>query len=182
MDIRHLRSFVTVAENLHFSRSAEQLGLSPPTLTAQIQEVERLLQARHHCEAGAMIGGHEIGGEGEQLGDGGRLLFGADRAQVRAADPAAQAGCAGNHHTITHSVDKTGMGTAADYHQPLAISVIENSIVSDGVPALTACRRAGNESGIACFICCCPGKLATEPKSGRNFSRLGTQMPIGSSK
>ena len=46
MDIRHLRSFVTVAENLHFSRSAEQLGLSPPTLTAQIQEVERLLQAR----------------------------------------------------------------------------------------------------------------------------------------
>jgi len=46
MDIRHLRSFVTVAENLHFSRSAEQLGVSAPTLTAQIQEVERLLEAR----------------------------------------------------------------------------------------------------------------------------------------
>ncbi|CNK39305.1 putative transcriptional regulator [Yersinia intermedia] len=46
MDIRHLRSFITVAENLHFSRSAEQLGVSAPTLTAQIQEVERMLQAR----------------------------------------------------------------------------------------------------------------------------------------
>lgn len=46
MDIRHLRSFVTVAENLHFSRSAEQLGVSAPTLTAQIQEVESLLEAR----------------------------------------------------------------------------------------------------------------------------------------
>lgn len=46
MDIRHLRSFITVAENLHFSQSAEQLGVSAPTLTAQIQEVERLLEAR----------------------------------------------------------------------------------------------------------------------------------------
>ncbi|WP_095093637.1 LysR family transcriptional regulator [Pseudomonas sp. Irchel 3A5] len=46
MDIRHLRSFVTVAENLHFSRSAEQLGVSAPTLTAQIQEVESSLEAR----------------------------------------------------------------------------------------------------------------------------------------
>ncbi|MBC3949868.1 LysR family transcriptional regulator [Pseudomonas folii] len=46
MDIRHLRSFVTVAENLHFSRSAEQLGVSAPTLTAQIQEVESSLKAR----------------------------------------------------------------------------------------------------------------------------------------
>jgi len=46
MDMRHLRSFVTVAQNLHFSKSAEQLGVSAPTLTAQIQEVERLLDAR----------------------------------------------------------------------------------------------------------------------------------------
>lgn len=46
MDIRHLRAFVTVAQNLHFSRSAELLGVSAPTLTAQIQEVERQLQAR----------------------------------------------------------------------------------------------------------------------------------------
>ena len=46
MDIRHLRSFITVAQNLHFSRSAEQLGVSAPTLTAQIQEVESLLEAR----------------------------------------------------------------------------------------------------------------------------------------
>jgi len=46
MEFRHLRAFITIAENLHFARSAEQLGLSPPTLTAQIQELERLLQVR----------------------------------------------------------------------------------------------------------------------------------------
>lgn len=46
MEFRHLRAFMTIAENLHFARSAELLGLSPPTLTAQIQELERLLQVR----------------------------------------------------------------------------------------------------------------------------------------
>ncbi|WMJ68958.1 LysR substrate-binding domain-containing protein [Stenotrophomonas sp. 24(2023)] len=46
MDLKHLRAFVTVAEQLHFAHSAEQLGVSPPTLTAQIQALERLLQAR----------------------------------------------------------------------------------------------------------------------------------------
>lgn len=46
MEVRHLRSFVTVAENLHFSRSANELGISAPTLTCQIQELERLLHAQ----------------------------------------------------------------------------------------------------------------------------------------
>lgn len=46
MELRHLRAFVAVAERLHFSQAAEDLGVSPPTLTGQIQELERLLQAR----------------------------------------------------------------------------------------------------------------------------------------
>lgn len=46
MDLKYLRAFVSVAENLHFAHSAEQLGLSAPTLTAQIQALEKLLQAR----------------------------------------------------------------------------------------------------------------------------------------
>ncbi|SDV47066.1 LysR family transcriptional regulator [Chitinasiproducens palmae] len=46
MELRHLRSFIVVAETLHFGQSAERIGVSPPTLTAQIQELERALQAR----------------------------------------------------------------------------------------------------------------------------------------
>src|ERR1700733_4481867 len=46
MELRHLRYFVTLAEELHFARAAERLNIAPPTLTVQIQEIERTLSAR----------------------------------------------------------------------------------------------------------------------------------------
>lgn len=46
MELRHLRYFVTLAEELHFARAAERLNIAPPTLTVQIQEIERNLSAR----------------------------------------------------------------------------------------------------------------------------------------
>jgi DNA-binding transcriptional LysR family regulator len=46
VELRHLRYFVTLAEELHFTRAAERLGIAPPTLTVQIQEIERTLSAK----------------------------------------------------------------------------------------------------------------------------------------
>jgi DNA-binding transcriptional LysR family regulator len=46
MDIRHFRYFLAVARHRNFTRAAEQLGIAPPTLTRQIQDMESELGAR----------------------------------------------------------------------------------------------------------------------------------------
>ncbi|WP_225731449.1 MULTISPECIES: LysR family transcriptional regulator [unclassified Nocardia] len=93
MEFRHLVSFITIAEELHFGRAAQRLHLTQPSLSAQLRKLEKSLGVQLVARNSHMV---ELTPAGREFEGQARLIV----AQMDRAAQAAKATAAGRTGTL----------------------------------------------------------------------------------
>lgn len=159
LDPRLLRSFVVLAEELHFSRAGERLHMTQPALSQQIKRLELQLGVRLFERTRSSV----------RLSDGGRAILGAARSAVKAA---------GSVEEIAAAVARGERGELRLGFSP-GLHYIAQAILAEAGRRLPAVRtRARQDSSGALSEEVVQGQLelalgfCAEPRSGIVCERL----------
>ncbi|MQY17160.1 LysR family transcriptional regulator [Nocardia macrotermitis] len=126
MEIRHLVSFIAIAEELHFGRAAQRLHLTQPSLSAQLQKLEKSLGvqlvARNSHDVRLTAAGLEFEGQARQI-----------VAQLERAAHSARATAAGRAGTInigynlpaSRHVLPEALARMTEHHPDIVVSLWE---------------------------------------------------------
>ncbi len=141
MELRHLRYFVVVAEELNFTRAAKKLGINQPPLSAQIRQLEK--------ELGTPL--FRRLPRGVELTDAGKLLLEQARIILKQVDDAA----VGVRRRARGETGRIIIGSSGSYFHPLIMKIIHECksrypqvVIATGVevtnaPLLIAWLRTG---------------------------------------
>jgi DNA-binding transcriptional LysR family regulator len=130
MELRHLRYFIAVAEELHFGRAAERLRITQPPLSFQIQSLER--------ELGVQL---FVRGRRVQMTEAGRALLAKAREAIEAADAAARA--AQQASLTINGRLRVGYPAAGVFElPPLALRTFQERFPSVGIETVVAATGA----------------------------------------
>jgi DNA-binding transcriptional LysR family regulator len=134
MELRHLRYFIAVAEELHFGRAAQRLRITQPPLSFQIQSLER--------ELGVQL---FVRGRRVQLTEAGRVLLTKAREAIEAAEAAARA--AQQAGLTVNGRLRVGYPAAGIFElPPLALRTFQERFSDVGVETVVAATGAHLEA------------------------------------
>ncbi|MFI6482125.1 alpha/beta hydrolase fold domain-containing protein [Nonomuraea sp. NPDC050663] len=142
IELRHLRSFVAVADELNFGRAATRLYLSQPALSRQIQALERLVgcdllrRSTHRVELTAA---------GEALLDRARKLL-ADLDEAISATRSASGELAGRAYRYWHSLASRDAGPELE-----ELRRVCETMHAEFAPPPETTVRPVNAGGVSCF-------------------------------
>jgi DNA-binding transcriptional LysR family regulator len=134
LELRHLRYFIAVAEELHFGRAAERLRITQPPLSFQIRSLER--------ELGVQL---FVRGRRVELTEAGRALIEKAREAIEAADAAARA--AQQASLMTDGRLRVGYPAMGMYElPPLGLRTFQERFPNVGVETVVAATGAHLEA------------------------------------